>query len=84
MVSRFFTGGEEVGFEVAQGKKSLQAVDVVKCQGIEVPSKEPGSVSIPCSFRMNPLPEGGVSKVSYLQRGGENGKTTQKFLPEEF
>jgi len=34
--------GDEVEFEIAQGKKGLQAIEVVKYQGSEVTSKGSG------------------------------------------
>jgi CspA family cold shock protein len=33
--------GDQVEFEVAQGKKGLQAIDIVKCGASEVTSKGP-------------------------------------------
>ena len=34
--------GDEVEFEIASGRNGFQAINVVKCSGPEVPSKEPG------------------------------------------
>jgi CspA family cold shock protein len=36
--------GDEVEFEIAQGEKGLQAIDVVKCRGSENTDLDPGRV----------------------------------------